>query len=177
MEESENKSDFQKRKNGVDHPREFTKVLVSQDGAMKVANCLVEGQIRTIRGRVGAEDRDQHHGSDRSRGRSTRFLICRTVTESSLTVIRHTTTTEEGHAKEKWSSLVSGSTGKVPGLTQQKFEDRWRPGTWLGKAERSEKNLIADAEGVHIARSLQRRLVHHRCWVQNVKELIGTPGD
>ena len=42
----------------------------------------------------------------------------------------------------------------MPGLTQQEFKERWRLGTWLGKAERSDENLIADDDGVHIARSI-----------------------
>ena len=51
---------------------------------------------------------------------------------------------------------------KVPGLTQHKFEDRRRPGTRLGKDERSDENLTADGDGVHIARSLQRGPVQRR---------------
>ena len=60
---------------------------------------------------------------------------------------------------------------KVPDLTQQMFEDRWRPGTWLGKAERSDENLIADADGVHIARSVQRRFKQRFGTSQKVKRI------
>ena len=77
--------------------------------------------------------------------------------------------------EERWSSWVNRSTGKCQGLPQHKFQDRWRPGTWLDKAERSDENLIADADGVHIARSIQRRPVQHRWSSQKVKELVGTP--
>ena len=64
---------------------------------------------------------------------------------------------------------------KGPGLPQQKLGRRWRLGRWFGKAKRSDENLIANADGVHIARSTQRRLVQH-CWSsQEVNALVGTP--
>ena len=42
--------------------------------------------------------------------------------------------------------------------------------------ERSDENPIADADGVHIARSIQRRPVKHRWNSQKVKDdWVGTP--
>ena len=58
---------------------------------------------------------------------------------------------------------------KVPGLTQQEFEGLWRSRTWLGEAERSDENLMADVDREHIARSIGRRLVQHRWCSKNVK--------
>ena len=39
---------------------------------------------------------------------------------------------------------------KVPGMMQHNCGGHLRPGTWLCKVERSDANLIADAEGVHL---------------------------
>ena len=60
-------------------------------------------------------------------------------------------------------------------MTQPKFEDHCRPETWLGKAEMPVEILIADADGVHIGRSIQRRPAQHRLELPTVKELCGTP--
>ena len=50
-------------------------------GAVEVANRLVEGQIRTDKRTTGAgaEDRDQHHGSNRSMGCATRLLVAEPI--------------------------------------------------------------------------------------------------
>ena len=72
--------------------------------------------------------------------------------------------------------LVERIDWKVPDPTQLKFEDRWRPEAWLANAEKSDENLMADADGVHIARSIQCRPMQHR-WnsQQKVEDLVGTP--
>ena len=61
---------------------------------------------------------------------------------------------------------------KVPRLTLQKFEDRWRP--WVGKAERMDENLITDVDDVDT--SIQRRHPQHRWNWQKVREVNTTWG-
>ena len=150
------------------------KVLVSQHGRNRGRESLwwkADQDVERTTG-TGAEDRDQHHGYNRSMG-----LLTRPGTESSSTGSPHSVPSKEGHTEVKCSSWMSGSAGMWPGLTQQKFADRRRPETWLGNAERDE-HLTADADGVHtwhIARSVQRRPVQHRWNSQTVKDLVGTP--
>ena len=66
--------------------------------------------------------------------------------------------------------LVERVDWNVPDPTQLKFED---PEAWLANAD---ENLMADADGVHIARSIQCRPMQHR-WKsrQKVEDLVGTP--
>ena len=63
---------------------------------------------------------------------------------------------------------------KVPGQTQQKFEDWWRPEGRLSNADRTDEHLIADADVVYIARSKQRRHMQHRWNSQKANDVIGT---
>ena len=67
-------------------------------GAVDVANQLVEGQIRTIRGRLERVLKID--------------INITTGTEPSLTVTRHAVPSKEGHTEEKWSSWMSRFTVK-----------------------------------------------------------------
>ena len=62
----------------------------------------------------------------------------------------------------------------MPGQTQQKFEDWWRPEGRLSNADRTDEHLIADADVVYIARSKQRRHMQHRWNSQKANDVIGT---
>ena len=119
-------------------------------GAIEVANRLVEGQIRTIRGRLGAgaEDRHQRHRSYRSIGFSTRLLIAEPVQSQARRLFA---IPRRQRNAIRWEVVEVGGLvhWKVSGLTQQKFEDRLRLGTCFGQAEWSDEHFIAGADGVH----------------------------
>ena len=61
---------------------------------------------------------------------------------------------------------------KVPGRTQQKFEDPRRRG--VCKAKGSDEKLTADIDGVHADSSIQDRLLQHRGNSQKVNNLVGS---
>ena len=114
-------------KKGRKHPRELAYSSASV-GAIEVANRLVDGQIKTIRGQPEHILKIEINIEDRS----TRFLVAELRYRVKLDgwtphcVIKgksHGEVVELGE-KDGW---------KVPSLMQQKFEERWRPGTRVGK--------------------------------------------
>ena len=120
---------------------------------------------------AGAKDRDQHHGSCRSTDRSTRFLVAESIKLVGSSAYSATEGWPYGGEVVELGEQVYW---KVPGLTQKKVEEGWRRGTWLGNAERLDENM-ADGDGVHMERSIQRRPGQHRWSSQKVKELVGSP--
>ena len=59
-----------------------------------------------------AEDRDQHHGPNRSTARSRRVLAAESVQSQARRLFAHTAPSKEGHTEETWSNLLSSSTTK-----------------------------------------------------------------
>ena len=72
------------RKNGGNHPRECAEVLVSQHGRASLGGRTNKDDMRTTG--VCAEDRDQHHGSNHSMGRSARLLVAEQVQSQSRSI-------------------------------------------------------------------------------------------
>ena len=142
-------------KNGISL-QNAPKYLSARMGATEVANLLVEGQIRTIRGRLEQVVKIDIDITDtiRPMGRSTRLLVAEQV-QSQLDGFTPCRVKGRPYGGE----VVELGDWKMPSVTPQKFEDRWRPATWLGKTEKSDENVIADAARVRIARSIHRRLM------------------
>ena len=67
-------------------------------------------------------------------GSSTRFLVAEPIQSQARRTfaIPHHQRPNGGEVVELGMQVY----WTVPDLTQQKFEDRWRSGTWLGKTER-----------------------------------------
>ena len=141
-------------------------------GATELVNRLVEKKHDTRATGTGDEHRHQHHGSTPPVGRSTRLLVAEPLRSRA----------PRSHAppryqkKAIWRVKLGGASllEGVKGEKQRKFEDRWRLGTWLGKPGSSEEHFIEDADGMHVARSTQRRLLQHRWKTQQVQDLVGT---
>ena len=83
-------------------------------GAINVASRLVEGQIRTIRGRLDQVLQIEINITDPTVPWVVRhgLLVGGFGTESSSTAVRHCPPSKEGHTEEKWPRWVSRSSGK-----------------------------------------------------------------
>ena len=146
------------------------KYSAARMGATDVANRLVEEQIRTKRGRLEQVPKIEINITDP--------IVPWVVRHASwlLNQVRVKLNDNSPYRAIKGRpygreavELGEQVYWKVPGLTQQKFEDCWRPGAWLVKAWKS-------AEGASWQTPTECTLPdpHNVDMCSNVKELVGT---